>query len=330
MSTPHSEHYYVLHAFPDADAIGSTWLATRELFPRLFPGKDLKPYFMRASSIDPDIIAGAAAVFDVGGEYDPSRLRFDHHQLADPRSICATRMVWEYLTKGDEHHVALCPELTYLHPTIDLIEAGDTDRIYEPPYRISLTAGLHALLAGFEKSQVEHLGASQALSAADESALLEMRDKAILEYGWQLLDTMALNLRYQYEVAALLPERVVYKSKDGLVWGLDNAPPGSAVAAYNEGARLIIASHKSTLPASNAIEIFCTSQTPNLDLRDLVRRAEQDAQQRGNTAMYEELRRLYREKSYAGRGRATRAPDPTPLTIDVARLASLMDRLWKR
>ena len=45
--------------------------------------------------------------------------------------------------------------------------------------------------------------------------------------------------------------------------------------------------------------------------------------------MYVELQRLYREKTYAGRG-SVKAPDATPITIDIGELARLMDRLWER
>lgn len=329
MNRTQTTPYYILHTFPDGDAIGSSWLATRYLFPRRFPGQPITPRFMPFNQIDPEIIANATAVFDIGAAYDPLRLRFDHHQLPNPRSICATRMVWTYLTQGYKNEAPLAPELTYLQPIIDLIEAGDTDEVHEPHYRLSLTAGFHALLAGFEIQQDNQLKPAHILPLAQELTLLQKRDEAILQYGWQILDVLAQNLHRQHQTITDLGLHLVYKSDDNLVWGLMNVPPGSARAAYYQGARLIIATGHITLPSSYLVEIFSTPQPPEADVPYLVACVEEEALQTGDTAMYEELQRLYREKTYAGRG-SVKAPDRTPITIDIITLAQLMDKYWQR
>lgn len=48
------------------------------LLERVFPGVEI------VRTRDPSVIEAAGLVFDVGREYDPSRLRFDHHQPGAP------------------------------------------------------------------------------------------------------------------------------------------------------------------------------------------------------------------------------------------------------
>src|SRR6185436_15378477 len=121
--------YFVIHTFPDADSIAASWLGVRYLFPRLFGDQALEPCFVPFNQIDQDVLSKATAIFDIGGEFDPQRLRFDHHQAPDPRATCAARLVWHHLVYGDGQEQPLCPELIYLDPLIDLITAGDTDTL---------------------------------------------------------------------------------------------------------------------------------------------------------------------------------------------------------
>lgn len=46
---------------------------------------------------DPAVIAGGDLVFDVGGEYDPARMRFDHHQASYQGPLSSAGMVLAWL-----------------------------------------------------------------------------------------------------------------------------------------------------------------------------------------------------------------------------------------
>lgn len=46
---------------------------------------------------DPDLLAKCEFVCDVGGEYDPAKKRFDHHQVEYTGELSSAGMVWQYL-----------------------------------------------------------------------------------------------------------------------------------------------------------------------------------------------------------------------------------------
>lgn len=64
-------------------------------------------------------------VCDVGGEYDPKKRRFDHHQVEYTGSLSSAGMVLEYLR---DEKILSCDEFDYLHRTfvhgIDQIDNG--------------------------------------------------------------------------------------------------------------------------------------------------------------------------------------------------------------
>jgi uncharacterized UPF0160 family protein len=80
----------ISHSRPDLDAVVSAWLAQDFMF----PGEETEVLFVNRSRI-PHLKDTADCLVDVGQEYDPARLRFDHRPPAfKNRAVtCAAKLV---------------------------------------------------------------------------------------------------------------------------------------------------------------------------------------------------------------------------------------------
>lgn len=80
---------------------------------------------------NPDQLAFCDFVCDVGGEYNPSKRRFDHHQVSYKGDLSSAGMVWDYLKE-----IQLVDKMTYsfLNRTlIQGVDAHDNGRVtFEP------------------------------------------------------------------------------------------------------------------------------------------------------------------------------------------------------
>lgn len=76
---------------------------------------------------DPERLAEADIVFDVGGEYDPSRMRFDHHQNSYTGPWSSAGMVLEWLR--EEGHVAASLAAHLRARLVDYLDAVDNGRV---------------------------------------------------------------------------------------------------------------------------------------------------------------------------------------------------------
>jgi hypothetical protein len=202
----------ITHTNPDLDAITGVWLLQR------FGGMELERVkFVNTGNPDNELLAKARAVVDTGKVYDAKQLRFDHHQLIgkNATNTCAANQVYWHLWSL---------EIEYLKPLIDLVFYGDTGN---PKANPSRELGLHAILSGWKAWNSERGGEA-------------LTDRAILYYGFTLLDFLEVRLRKQAGAKAELEEKVVYKSKDGLVWAIKHGSQGSTFAAYEEGARVVL------------------------------------------------------------------------------------------
>jgi len=84
--------------------------------------------FLSRAEIIPQRLANYDFVIDIGGEYDPERGRFDHHQGNDPRVVdkSAAGLVFDYLVAEGY----LSPsEAEYLQPVITTIDLLDNGKI---------------------------------------------------------------------------------------------------------------------------------------------------------------------------------------------------------
>lgn len=78
-----------------------------------------------------DLFASCEYVCDVGGEYVPSKKRFDHHQVSYKGDFSSAGMIWLYL-----HDIGLVDKNTYFylnHSLIQGVDAHDNGRVtFEP------------------------------------------------------------------------------------------------------------------------------------------------------------------------------------------------------
>jgi hypothetical protein len=207
----------VTHDSPSMDAITATWLLQRY---GALPNEDVLFVPARAGAED-EVVAGARAVVDVGGVFDPSTLRFDHHQMGkSANNTCATMQVFEHLAnKG--------VEVAHLRPLINLVFCADTGK---KEYGASTTyvTGIHALLNGY-KRRVEL-----------EVMPRHERDMAVLRYGYSLLDTMDDALAARWEAKDTMEAHTTWMSSDGVIRVLEDATPTMSHLAHESGTQIVL------------------------------------------------------------------------------------------
>jgi len=79
-------------------------------------------------SRDPSVLATCTVVVDVGGEYDPARLRFDHHQKSFSQSLNSLDSTLKWTTKLSS------AGLVYFHfgkEIISLVLGNSSDKVTE-------------------------------------------------------------------------------------------------------------------------------------------------------------------------------------------------------
>ncbi len=202
----------VTHVAPDFDAIAYAWLMAKYA-----PGfEDTLITYTPFSNPDLELLNRANSVGDIGGKYDPSKWRFDHHHLEGNESTatCTAKMTWEHLLS-----LELEIDVAHLEPLIEIVYQGDLGHV-DP-------VGIHGLLWGFGIRAKKGLG--QRLS-----------DQEAMAWGFELLDLSATWLKRQVEVKAELAEKVIWKSDDNLVWAVKHGSAGTSFTAYAEGARLVV------------------------------------------------------------------------------------------
>lgn len=292
----------VTHTSPDWDAIGAVWLLQR------YGGMEgHEVAFVNTGNPDPAVLADAAAVVDTGREYDPARLRFDHHQFPGRAANDDSAALLVYADVVNPKG-----EYFYIEPLVMLIFQGDTGKPEANPSRM---LGMHALLSARK--------------------LRKESDTALLEWGCAVLDDLAAHLKARYEARATLEQYTVYRSPDGLVRGLLGAPQGATFAAFEEGARLVLFASESDGSVACGVMRGGEGQEPDCGalVRGLLNDGEAEASwaPRWDTPEYAELARWFLHPAgfFAGRGTA-KAPDPTPLTAYFADLCRLIDGAWKR
>ena len=194
----------ITHVSPDWDAIGAVWLLKR------YSGMaDAEVQFVNTGAPDQEILDNADAVVDTGRIFDPSCQRFDHHHLPGDlaNTTCATLQVYDALPDAP---IAILP-------LVRLIYAGDTGK---PEANESRQRGIHALLSNKKRQGAD--------------------DYSLLAYGFDLLDNLSQSLISPDEARRTLAAHTVYRSGDGLLVALKNAPRGATFAAHEAGARLVI------------------------------------------------------------------------------------------
>lgn len=283
----------ITHVSPDFDAIGSVWLLKR------YGGMEAADVaFVNTGNPDLELLASADAVVDTGRVFNPVLLRFDHHQMPgkEANETCATSLVATHLF-GDLPH--------YLDLLIHLIYCGDTGRPYA---NTSRQVGIHALLSAKKATHAD--------------------DYTLLAYGFELLDGIASSLQAQEQARRTLATHTVYKSVDGLVVALKDAPQGATFAAHEAGARLVLFS--SALPGpSYARGLMRGGEGIDVDAGAIVLAIVNDPS--CDAAISDELSTWYRHAAgfFAGKGTA-KAPCAEPMEVSIVDIAREIDLAWKR
>jgi hypothetical protein len=289
----------VTHVAPDLDAIGSVWLLKR------YGGlEDADVVFVNTGNPDKDVLNAATAVVDTGRVFDPRMLRFDHHQLPgkEANETCAALQIAQYLVLARTD-----VDFNSIWTLIDLIYAGDTGKRAADESR---RRGIHALLSNKKRQ------------GADNDALLA--------YGFELLDSLAQSLIAQDEALKSLVLHTVYRSEDGLVVALKDAPHGATFAAHEQGARLVVFANYD----KNAIGVMRGGEGADVHCGGLIGGLLNDYDcglDDISADLFGELCTWYRHQAgfFAGRG-TDKAPSETPITVDLRDVAAAIDAAWKR
>src|SRR3990172_11698851 len=126
----------VTHQNPDWDALMGCFQIEKFL-----AGNEAVEYgFINMAKPDLELLARADYVIDCGGEFDPDRGRFDHHQMGGgANKTCAAQLVYAYLNPKFQ--------IEYLEPLIELVYEGD---VFGAGSAQSRLVGIHALLSAFK------------------------------------------------------------------------------------------------------------------------------------------------------------------------------------
>ena len=315
--------YGVVHTMPDGDALVSAWLLDRFVLPTRFArwGWRFAPFNFRI----PNLFEEAAAIADIGGEWSPSRLRFDHHQLADPRSWSATTQVFSFLTGWPKPPPDLAAfgepptreDLRYLRPIVDVIHAGDTGQLEVQGFGLSTITGLHAQLGAIRAHYVEQM--LQESRGADfpfeddeaERAIVATIDSYHLHMAFDQLDRLETRLRQSADVRHVFDSKVLYRSPEGDVWALQGGAYGSVGVAFERGAKIVINTFETVYPRSVGLEIWAARSFHGVNMRRIMHEVAE-----AHPEFRAEIARLHQEERFAVRG-GQKAPDTTPVTIDL-------------
>lgn len=304
----------VSHFHPDLDSIAATWLLKR-FYP---PLHDAAFVMVNTGAPDADILLAATAVVDTGKEFDPERLRFDHHHLEGEAAngTSATWQVFQFLLSQGRH-------ITHLSQLAALVMAGDTGK-NDYGAEWSRINGIHALLSGFYRT-------------LDKNHDDYTNDQRVMLYGFEVLDTLNLSLKARQDASVNLRDHVVYTGKDDLVWAIRDGGEGATFAAFEAGARLVVFQGNTDGDTSNAIGIMRGGEWNHPNVGELVRTICEvlddghSAFTSNDTEMLVELESWFKHPAGFFSGRGTRkAPDPRPVTVDLVEIAELIDNIWER
>jgi hypothetical protein len=300
-------NYICTHVSPDWDAIGAVWMLKRFHAPL----KDAWVGFVNTGKPDHLILHEAAAVVDIGREYDPARLRFDHHQLPRHKAndTSATLQVFHFLTDGMNY----MHPLFYLNQIVALIYSGDTGKKTDGA-DWSRIEGIHALLCA-QKAR-------------------KLSDIALMDWGFEILDLLAESTQARYTAQNTLAEHTVYKSDDGLVIALHNAPPFATNAAHEAGARLVMfySEHPDVPTYARGVMRAGEWQEPHCgDLINWICNDWECGLMNISKLAYEELACWYKHEAgfFAGKG-TQKAPCTDPMLVDIRDIALAIDEAWQR
>jgi len=291
--------YLVGHVSPDLDCIGALWLLQH------FGGFSLADIeLVSFADVPAALLASAAAVVDIGGEHDPVRWRFDHHQ--DPNLPSAITLVYRSLRARD-----MAP--AYLFPLVDLIDDGDR---WGPVSASSRQLGIHAVFTDY-KNQTPRPS-----------------NQAILAFGFDLLSRIARYLHTEDQARQQVHTALRWQSDDGLVVAIENGDRSVTDAAGEVlGAGLVVWWQRTTQGSEESYSVGCkrVGRGAAVHVGQVVEVAENVAYGSGMPEMAAELNSWFKHPQgwVAMRGTA-KAPRYDAPEVDVVSLAQMISGAWTR
>jgi hypothetical protein len=305
--------YIVTHVNPDWDALTSAWLL-RKFFPGLSHA-DLR--FASAKAPDPELLAGAAAVVDVGLKYDIDTLRFDHHQEGFDPNTSSSKLVFEFL-KTCQHAQRFPHRLEHIACWIDLVNMIDTGH-RNAETQFSFSMGLHALLS------------SEKVRLARKCPRDEVFSRTA-EWAFDMLDLLEEKLRYERtQKVDLERKEIIWSSDRRFCVGFEV----SEMALFDAGAEVALVLGRPIAQPTGGLSFPITlSRAPGKKephMGQLVEHILEHHASEINDSTRAELQRWWRHPTgfYAGRGTA-KSPCTEPICINARELGELLDRVWVR
>lgn len=242
----------------------------------------------------------ATAVADTGGEYDPSRLRFDHHGQIDniPPSSSATFLVWKYLMdKG--------ADVGHFEPLVHLITGADLGYTNYMGMDITTSAlcGIHAELSEHKKRE-------------------GITDRQLWDWARGKFEVLGAHLWRRAQDVKRAQSCVVWRSGDGRVVCTVGGNRQTTRTLHENGAQLVVyhdpVTHSRGVMRSNTQTAWSVGILVEIALN----------QDDTDEAIADELAEWYRDDRgfFAGRG-STKGEQAPPLTVSIVDIAALLSEM---
>lgn len=280
--------YIVLHQYPDWDALTSAWLLWKYYF-----NKSVNKFvFVNTDESNLEVKEGSAAVVDTGMEYNPDKLRFDHHQLENPDEASATLQVYRFLYEklGKDR-------VEYLEPLIHLVHRGDIGEFSDT----SEMVGLHAMLSA-------RVGNNS--------------DESVLNWAFNELNLLSAFLQRRDVIAKEIDSKIVWSGE--YVTYMEDITRHHVTEAYKLGYNIV--SWNSEVPYNDKTMYYAgikrSNKFKNVMLNDILRRWDK-YQELVDNGFY-----FHNSGFYVGYG-SEKAPRYTPMSVNILEMSKYVDEFIK-
>ena len=242
----------------------------------------------------------ATACVDTGSEYDPTRLRFDHHGQIDniPPSSSASSLVWNYLMdKGDD--------VGHFAPLVNLITGADLGYTHYMGMDIttSILCGIHAELAEHKKRE-------------------GITDRQLWDWARGKFEVLGAHLWRRAQDVKRAEQCVVWRSGDGRVVCTVNGNRQTTQTLHENGAQLVV--YHNPITHSRGVMRAATQSAWSVGLLVEIALNQDDT----DPAIADELAEWYRDDRgfFAGRG-SSKGPEAPPMTVSIVDIAALLSEM---
>jgi len=282
----------VTHRAVDMDCLFSAYLLWAVEFDR-----QAEVIFVPIGPLSSYVDEIATAVCDTGGEFDPTRLRFDHHGQIDniPPSSSATSLVWNYLMdKG--------ADVGHLEPLVNLITGADLGYQNYRGMDITTSAlcGIHAELAEHKRRE-------------------GITDKQLWDWARGKFEVLSAHLWRRAQDVKRAESCVVWRSGDGRVVCTVGGNRQTTRTLHENGAQLVVY-HDPETHSRGVMRSNTQSQWSVGILVEIALNQDDTA-----PAIADELAEWHRDDRgfFAGRG-SSKGPQAPPMTVSIVDIAALL------